>query len=262
MNSLAPYLICFASVIVVMHVAFVLAVRSKRFDVVDVAWPVMFTAAAVTSYFFNSRGGIVQLLVTLLVLIWGFRLGSHIDARRRSSKAEDPRYQALRKKWGASADARAYINIFLLQAVLAMVISLPVMYVNLYTGRTFALSYVYVGFALWLVGFACESVADWQLKTFLAAKKSRDKLMTSGLWHYSRHPNYFGEVAQWWGIYVLALSVVGSAFTVIGPLLITFLILFISGVPLTEKRFEGRKGWAEYKRRTSVLVPWPPRGTK
>jgi steroid 5-alpha reductase family enzyme len=147
----------------------------------------------------------------------------------------------------------------LLQSLLAAVVSLPVLVVNA-TQPTPLTVLSFVGLIIWAVGFYFEAVGDYQLKQFISHPSNKGKLMTKGVWNYTRHPNYFGEIAQWWGIFVISLAVSGYWWlAIIGPLVITGLLVFVSGVPLTEKHFASKPGWEEYKRRTSKLLPLPPK---
>ncbi len=243
--------------IIYMTIVFIIAWRMKRLDVVDIAWGGAFIVIGLTTLSWGELGAL-QYVTTGLVVIWALRLGVSIWRRFRHSSGEDPRYKEMRRQWKSQAALRAYGSIFVVQAVLATIVSLSVIVTNL--------SYVHglnslaiIGLGVWLFGFLFESIGDAQLRRHLAAPKNKDRLMTSGLWRYTRHPNYFGEAVQWWGIFFIALSVPYGWATIIAPLTITVLLLFVSGVPLTEKRFEGRTGWNEYKRRTSVFIPWPPR---
>jgi steroid 5-alpha reductase family enzyme len=245
-----------AAVLLYMTLVFAVAMKRGRLDIVDVAWGGAFIVAALTSLFIGF-GGALQYLVTALVFIWAFRLSFYIFKRLRVSTDEDPRYAAMRKTWKGSLVLNAYFRIFVVQGVLAVVVSGSVIAVNAaHEGAIGVLAVV--GAGVWLMGFLFEAVGDAQLRRHLAHPKTKGMLMTSGLWRYTRHPNYFGEAVQWWGIYIIALSVPGGWLTIIAPLTITFLLLFVSGVPLTERRFKGRVGWAEYKQRTSVFVPLPP----
>ena len=117
----------------------------------------------------------------------------------------------------------------------------------------------YLGVLLWVIGFVFESVGDAQLKAFKADKNNKGKLMTEKLWQYTRHPNYFGESVMWWGIFLVSLSGARDLFTVISPVIITLLLLFVSGVPLLEKKYEGREDFAAYSRRTNKFFPWFPK---
>jgi steroid 5-alpha reductase family enzyme len=115
----------------------------------------------------------------------------------------------------------------------------------------------FIGIIVWLIGFYFEATADKQLKEFIKNPKNKGKIMQSGLWAYSRHPNYFGEVTMWWGIWLLNLN--PNWWTILGPLTITFLILKVSGVPLLEKKYQGNSEFEDYKKRVSVFIPWKPK---
>lgn len=255
---MANSIICISLVaLTYITIIFGVAMHKKRLDIVDVAWSGTFIVVAALSWILGSKGAL-QNLVTLLVIVWGIRLGLHILKRLRGSKYEDPRYQELRDKWRGSAPLNAYLRIFLTQGVLALIISTPVIITNL--SEYSALGSVSdAGLLIWIIGFLFESIGDAQLARHLSDSKNKGKIMTTGLWKYTRHPNYFGEAAQWWGIFIIGLSTPLGWVGVIGPILITSLLLFISGVPLTEKRFEGRPGWREYKESTSMFIPLPSR---
>ena len=245
------------TVLVYITVVFGIAWTKNRLDIVDIAWGGAFIVAAMTSLFLGSKGWL-QYVVTLLVIIWGLRLAFYIFKRVLHSKSEDSRYTEMRKTWKGSAAINAYVRIFLLQGILSMVVSAPVIIVNLSSVSNLNM-WTFVGLVIWLIGFLFESIGDSQLKSYLADLKNKGSLMTSGLWKYTRHPNYFGEATQWWGVFVIALGVPFGWAGIISPVTITFLLLFVSGVPLTEKRFEGRPGWKEYKARTSMFIPLLPR---
>lgn len=243
--------------LIFMTIVFVMAQKKRRLDVVDAAWGMVFIVIGFGSFWLGSRGPL-QLLVTLLVTIWGMRLSYYIARRLARSHEEDPRYAAMRQMWRGNEAVNAYFRIFVVQTLLALVISGGVIMINL-ASRTDVGFFAFIGAALWLIGFLFESIGDAQLRRHLANPANKGTLMKSGLWRYTRHPNYFGEALQWWGIFVIALTVHGGWMTVISPMVITILLLFVSGVPLTEKRFEGKPGWAAYKKRTSVFIPLPPK---
>lgn len=245
------------SILVYVTLVFGIAWSKKRLDIVDIAWGGAFITAAIVSLFLGAAGNL-QTLTTSLVVVWGLRLGFYILKRVLASKIEDPRYTELRKDWKGSPAANAYFRIFIVQGILAVIVSAGVIAINLSVASDVTMLAL-VGVVIWLFGFIFESVGDAQLGSHLANPSNRGKLMTTGLWRYTRHPNYFGEAVQWWGVFVIALSVPYGWLAIISPITITFLLLFVSGVPLTEKRFEGRPGWAEYKRRTSVFLPLPPK---
>ncbi len=237
-----------------MSVWFLISLAVKRNDVADIAWGLGFIMLAVFSYvqgeFDLDRG----FLVTLLVLIWGSRLSYHIFRRNRN-KSEDKRYAAWRVAWGKLFVVRSYAQVFLLQGVLMLLISIPVIMIN--TAQTSVWTvFDILGLLVWVCGFYFESVGDRQLRTFLSDPTNKGKILNTGLWKYTRHPNYFGEVAQWWGIWIIALSVPHGFLALIGPLTITFLILKVSGVPMLEKSMAENPLFDEYRKTTSVFVPW------
>lgn len=241
---------------------FVIGQKLKRFDVVDMAWGISFILIAAGTLLYSVVGGSdhsiswAKLVALAAVAIWGTRLALHIGHRIQNTYKEDERYVKLRSKWHGNIEKAIFWRIYMVQAVLATAVSLPVIIINA-SSTFFVPEFIAVGSIVWVIGFFFESVADMQLEAFLATNKG--KLMTGGLWRYSRHPNYFGELMQWWGIGIMALSVPHGWFGLIGPLTLTFLIMFISGIPLLEARGEKREGWGDYKKRTSLLIPLPPK---
>lgn len=238
-----------------MSLWFIVSLIKKRNDVADVAWGLGFVLMAWVSFYFLETSNIRGVLVVILVSIWGLRLAWHIYTRNKG-KAEDYRYLAWRKEWGKWFYIRSYLQVYLLQGVLLFTIVFPVLVINKNLGSTLGVL-DFVGVAVWLFGFYFESVGDLQLSSFMKNSANKGKLMQSGLWAYTRHPNYFGEVTQWWGIWLIAALVPGGIFSVIGPLVITFLILKVSGIPMLEKKMAEHPDFAEYKRKTSMFIPLP-----
>jgi steroid 5-alpha reductase family enzyme len=243
-----------------MSLMFVVSQVLRRTDLVDMAWGLSFIVAAIGSFLLNDYaltiGFNVQTLTTLLVIIWGGRL-AYIIFLRLKSRPEDKRYIELRKKWKGSVGLNTFLRIYVLQAVLATIISIGVIHINLSLPTTFS-QFSVIGVLIWLIGFFFEAVGDYQLKQFLKDPTNKGKIMARGLWRYTRHPNYFGEATMWWGIFVIALGTPYGWVAVITPVTITYLLLFVSGVPLTEKSFEGKPGWDIYKRRVSKFFPMLP----
>lgn len=240
-----------------MSMWFVLSLVKKRNDVADVAWGLGFVLMTWVSYFISDASGVRGILVGFLVSIWGLRLAWHIYARNKG-KAEDYRYLAWRKEWGKWFYIRSYLQVYLLQGTLLFLIVLPVLLINKNSGGWLGLI-DFVGVVVWIIGFYFESVGDAQLARFIKDPHNKGKLMQSGLWAYTRHPNYFGEVTQWWGIWIIAMSVPNGWFGIIGPITITFLILKVSGITMLEKKMEENPDFADYKRRVSVFIPAPRR---
>ncbi len=240
-----------------MTVWFFISLLRKRNDSADVAWGIGFVLAAIVPLVFHQPFSDRALLVTVLVAIWGIRLASHIYFRQRG-KPEDYRYQKWREEWGKWFVVRSYVQVYILQGFLLLLIVSPVLVINTYQGFRFWWLDLF-GVLVWLVGFFFEVVGDWQLSQFLKDPNNKGHLMRNGLWRYSRHPNYFGEVTQWWGIWIIALSVPFGWLTVIGPITITVLILFVSGVPLLEKKMKEHPEFEAYARQTSRFFPLLPK---
>lgn len=233
---------------------FAWAQHRRRIDTVDIAWGPGFMLVAWVTWLFQPT--LAGFIVACLVSVWGSRLAYHIW-RRSQHKPDDPRYRALTTKWKDDYWWHAYRSIYLLQAVLIWLISLPIVLMsNPVLGDWEWL--LPLGIVVWLVGFGIEAAADNQLRQYLTQPK-RPKVMQTGLWKYSRHPNYFGELVQWWGIGIIALSVHFGWIGLLGPALLSFLIIKVSGIPPIEQRRAKDKAYREYQKRTSVLIPLPPR---
>ncbi len=241
---------------------FVIALIRKDNSLADIAWGLGFVIVAAYSFFFLRTSLFLPLLVTSLVAVWGLRLSFHIFRRNRT-KGEDPRYAAWRAKWGRSFVWRSYLQVFLLQGFFLLVIASPVIMVNTYRwtvppgnhGR----GIWQAGLLVWVLGFLFEAVGDAQLARFKKDPANKGRIMDRGLWKYTRHPNYFGESLMWWGLWLIALEVPGGWTTVASPLLITFLLAKVSGVPMLERRYAGNAEFQAYARRTSAFVPWVPK---
>jgi len=243
------------AIVTYMSLWFVVSILAKRNDVADIAWGIGFVLVAWLSWALGGRSEIGAVL-GILITIWGLRLAWHIFQRNRR-RDEDYRYQEWRKSW-KNFYLRSFLQVFILQGFFMFLISMPVWVLN---GSSYVPSSMLgvVGVLVWGIGFYFESVGDAQLKLFISDPRNKGKLVTSGLWRYTRHPNYFGEVTQWWGIFLAAFGSTYNIVTIIGPLTITLLILFVSGIPLLEKKYDGRPDWETYKSRTSRFIPWPPK---
>jgi steroid 5-alpha reductase family enzyme len=238
--------------------AFFAVAAVRRTDVVtDLSYSLTFALLAVVLPF-SGAGRPVQLVASLLVVAWALRLGTYLFRRIRRMKV-DHRFDGMRER------PLRFARFWLLQAVTVAVVMLPVTYLLDRDDPSGFGAWNIAGAAIWLVGLLVEAVADAQKAAFRANDANRGHFVAGGLWRYSRHPNYFGEMLVWWGLFVYAVPVLhGAAFAVvIGPLFITLLLLFVSGIPLLERSADERYGsdaaYREYKRRTSILVPLPPR---
>jgi steroid 5-alpha reductase family enzyme len=251
------YLIILLVVLVYMTGWFLVALWKRRNDLADVAWGIGFIVAASAALAIKGTLSFRSLVVYFFVMIWGVRLAVHIGMRLRKHP-EDQRYRQWREDWGSHWRSRSFVRIFMLQGGFCYLISLPVIFIILANHSTWTWLDC-LGSTIWIVGFLFEVVGDYQLKRFVQNEANRGKIMQEGLWKYTRHPNYFGEVTLWWGIYLIALSTPGGWLTVIGPITISFLILKVSGIPLLEKEFMKNPEFQEYARRTSAFFPLPPR---
>jgi len=197
-------------------------------------------------------------LVLTLVTVWAVRLATHLFLRWRGASGEDRRYAAMRRKAGAAFVRRSLHTVFGLQGVLMWIISLPVqLAVVAPGGRVGALGGL--GVALFAAGWSCETIADLQLTRFRNARSNADQVLDTGLWAWSRHPNYFGEVVLWWGLFLVTVEGTGAWWTVVSPLIVTVLLVRVSGIPMLEHGMARRRPrYAEYVARTSAFIPLPP----
>ena len=196
-------------------------------------------------------------LLTALVFFWGIRLSLHI-LTRTLKKSEDYRYKAWRDAWGRWFVLRSYGQVFLLQGLLMIVIGYPVIHASVFDTGAFGVVDI-LGLVIWISGLLFEAVSDMQLKRFIQTNHVPGAVCDVGLWGYSRHPNYFGEILMWCGIALPVLFMPYGFFALISPVTITLLILYVSGVPLLEARLMERPEYRAYAERTSVLVPLPPK---
>lgn len=238
-----------------MSVVFLIAKKRNRLDTVDIAWGLGFIPIALSAALLRPTHR--SLLIAGLVTIWGLRLANHIYQRSRV-KGEDPRYTEMANKWkGSNRWLRAYFSVFILQGVLILIVGLPIATATgprLHGWQWLTLA----GGLVWLTGFVLEAIADKQLGNYIRLEK-RPKVLKTGLWRYSRHPNYFGELTQWWGIGIIALQTSYGWIGLIGPLTLTILIVFVSGLPPIERRRAKDAAYRVYQKQTSALIPLPPK---
>lgn len=244
------------ALVVVHTVTFVISRRIGRYNVVDVAWGVGFVAIAAVTAALGRGDAARRWLLLALVAIWGLRLAWHIHSKT-AGQGEDPRYAALLR--GATV-AQAVRKVFVLQAVIGWFVSIPLQ-LSAVTGPTPEplAAVTVVGLAVWLVGFAFEAVGDRQLRAFKSDPANRGVVLDRGLWAWTRHPNYFGDAAVWWGVWLITLNGWWALATVGSPVLMTYFLMYVSGGRLTEKLMAGRPGFDEYRQRTAFFFPRPPR---
>jgi len=251
--------ILYSAIVVFIYMTSVFGIGLLRKDnsIVDVSWGIGFIFISILTFFMNPGFTWRHILVTGLVCIWGMRLALYIYGRNKG-RGEDFRYARWRKEWGKLFVWRSFFQVFMLQGVFMLFISYPVMLVNNSEAKGFSV-FDGVGAGIWLIGFLFEAVGDFQLLKFKKNPQNKGKIMTGGLWRFTRHPNYFGEVTLWWGIFLIALPLKDGWTAAIGPLLISFLLLRVSGVTLLEKKYAGNQEFLEYARKTSPFFPWIPK---
>ncbi len=236
---------------------FILGQILKDNSIVDSFWGPSFLVVALSTYLLGPDPGLRSLVLTAMVTVWALRLFFYITVRNWG-RPEDFRYVKMRKRWGTHlALLKAFLNVYILQGVLSYIIGLPI--INTNSSSLQELTWIsYVGIAIWVIGFLFEVVGDAQLKAYKAKKENKGKIFTQGVWAYTRHPNYFGESAMWFGIFFVSVAELNDLFFIISPLIMTLLLLFVSGVPMLEKKYEGRADFEAYKKKTSKFFPWFP----
>jgi steroid 5-alpha reductase family enzyme len=247
-----------------MSAAAYIAIKNKNNGVADIAYGGGFVVAALVTFLFGDFG-FAGTLATLLAVIWAGRLAIRIYLRN-SGKPEDFRYKSMREKWGSKADVNSFFQVFMLQGLIIFFVVTPVSLLNTFGGGAGLPLLGLLGLIIWLKGFFFEAVGDYQLAKFMGDPANKGKIMDKGLWYYTRHPNYYGESIMWWGLALIAFGRLYAAvpfllaiLVFIGPILITFLLLKVSGVPLLEAHFAGNPAWEAYKKKTSVFIPWFPK---
>lgn len=253
------YLTAGLVILVTMTLLWVFSLIIKNSSIVDIFWGLGFVLTCWV-YFNLTPNGFIgrKLLISILVTIWGLRLSLYI-LWRNYGKPEDFRYQKFRQEAGANWWWKSFLKVFLLQGILMWLISIPLLAAQA-SGQPDRLTWLDgFGIVVWMIGFFFESVGDFQLASFKANPENKGKVMNHGVWRYTRHPNYFGDAAQWWGFYLLAVATLGGAWTIFSPLIMTFFLLRVSGVTLLEKTLNTRPGYEEYIQKTSAFVPWFPR---
>ena len=241
-----------------MLLLWLLSLRLRNAAIVDIFWGSGFGLLS-WLYFALSAGFLPRkLLVATLVTVWGVRLSVHIW-RRNHGRAEDFRYRAWRVQWAGNFAWRSLLQVFMLQGALMWLISAPLLLAQTATAPAALGLLDGLGTLLWLAGFIFEAGGDWQLERFKANPDNAGRIMDSGLWRYTRHPNYFGDALLWWGLYLLAAASPAGIWAIGSPLLMMVLLMRVSGVTLLEKSLGQRPEYREYIARTPAFFPWRPK---
>lgn len=251
-------------------IAFIVGSAKKDNSIIDRFYGGGFVLIAWSTFILKGTFDIRQIIATVIVTIWGVRLMTYVTIRNWG-KGEDKRYQNMRERWGDKVLINSFFRIYLFQGLIIFLVVSPVTYINVVDNPYFWSGFWWlsiIGIGVWALGFYFEAVGDYQLYRFLNNPENQGKVFDNGLWRYTQHPNYFGEVTQWWGIFIIAASVALEVYfpygfiTIIGPIIITYMIINVSGVKLLNKEFEGDSEYARYKRRTSQFIPLPPKKDK
>ena len=253
MTSVA--LVTAGSLIALLAVTFAIGVRTGKHSVMDVAWGAGIAVAGVASLLASTGQGVPvrRWALAAAAVVWGLRLALHVAVRAHGAP-EDPRYRDLLARASGSRNLYALRVVYLPQLVTLWVACLPLQAGMV--ARSPAGVVTVLGGAVWLIGFAFETIGDWQLARFRADPANHGRIMDRGLWRYTRHPNYFGDACMWWGLFGLS----GQVLTVVSPVLMTVILTRGTGQRLTERRMtRDRPGYAEYVARTSGFIPFPPR---
>jgi steroid 5-alpha reductase family enzyme len=253
------YLLSLILIQVMMALLWLVSVRLKNVSIVDPFWGLGFVVVSILYFLLGQGLEVRKVLVLIMVTIWGLRLSIYLFWRN-SGKGEDFRYRQFRKDYGEKRYWWiSYFQVFLLQGFLMWMISAPLLAIQYY-GSGVNLGWLdFGGILLWIVGITFEAGGDLQLTRFRLNPENKGKVLNSGFWHYTRHPNYFGDTAVWWG-YACICMAAGSFLPVLGSLLMTALIIKVSGVALLEKTLKNTKPqYADYVRRTSAFIPWFPK---
>lgn len=262
-TDLIVELLSFASIvlgaIVALFVAvWLLSLPLRDASIVDIFWGLAGATAAWTVFIVSGAESNRSMILVGIVTLWGTRLALHIGVRN-FGKNEDYRYQNFRRNSPIPFWIYSLFQVFLLQGTIMWLLSFPV-FVTIYADAPAGFGWLdFIGIAIFVIGFLFEAIGDWQLLRFKRNPANKGKVFDTGLWRYTRHPNYFGESLVWWGIYLIALAA-GAWWTIFAPIMMTFILLKISGVSMLEKTIEERRpDYAEYKRRTSAFIPLPPK---
>lgn len=250
------------AVVLVLTLTWLYALVKKDNSVMDIMYGVGFVALAFYTYFCADVSQDLRAsIITLCTVLWGSRLSIRIW-RRNKHKGEDFRYQAWRNEWMKKGSLyfhiRSFLQIYVLQGVIIVAVGLPIIFANTLSSIEFSFINL-IGLIIFGIGFYFEAKADDELDVFLKDRKNNGEILQTGLWKYSRHPNYFGESLIWWGMAIMVVGIVYWPITLLSPILITYLLRFVSGVPMLEAKYKDNAQYQAYALKTNAFVPWKTR---
>jgi len=248
----------FITVFLFFTLVFIVAQIKNNNSIVDMGWGIGFILIALHGLITASSITLAGYVISGMVIVWGLRLFLYISIRNWG-KPEDYRYVAMKDKWGNNHPrVQAFFKVFMLQGLFMMIVAVPIHAAFLITVEV-NLVWILIAIVLFLIGFYFETIGDIQLRKFIKNPANKGKIMQSGLWKYTRHPNYFGETIMWWAIFFVICTAPWGIVAIIGPAFITLLLLFVSGIPLLEKKYKQRPEFIDYAKRTSIFFPWFPK---
>lgn len=253
-------LVTIAAVLLHTTIAWLISVASKRADVIDPFWgPGFIVVIMAAAWVGDGAPDQARVVLVAMVSIWGLRLGLHLLTRWMKEEHEDRRYAAMRQAGSELWWLRSLVTVFWLQAVILWIVATPLIYAVTSNAPVFRAGTV-VGIMVYCCGLFFEAVGDHQLTAFRKRADSRGEVLNTGLWKYTRHPNYFGDFAVWWGFFAICVSCGAPLWTVISPLIMSVLLMKFSGVGMLEKDIQHRRpGYAAYVQQTNAFFPWAPR---
>lgn len=242
---------------------YVIAQVKNNNGLVDIAWGMGIAVSAVSSLILGNQYSLTGLIVTGLTIIWGVRLSAYLF-KRNFNKPEDFRYQNFKRKWQTNLRLKALVYVFLNQSVFSYIIGLPIILTNVLNNEVFGIFSIVLatfGTITFVIGFVFEVLADHSLAKFKKDPKNKGKIMQKNVWKLSRHPNYFGEATIWWGITIVSLATLNpiNLIGLVSPIIITYLLLFVTGVPLLEQKYKDNLAYQAYAKRTPIFFPMCPK---
>lgn len=248
----SPILTSILLIFIYMNIGFLIGMKMKDNSIVDILWGLGFIVVIWgLEYFYDDHGLFLKYLVTF----WGLRLSYYL-LKRFKKKGEDWRYAAWKKQWAHNYVLISYFRVYMLQGFFMFIICLPFMFFDNQPPHLNTIQVIAI--ILFVIGLSIESLADYQLSVFKSNRENKGRIMTTGIWKYSRHPNYFGEMLVWWAIFMYVLPYT-SWISILSPITITILLTKVSGVPFLEKKYKEDKAYQEYVKRTSIFIPLPPK---
>lgn len=266
-------IILFAIIVLYIYIliAAVVGISKKNNAIMDIFYGpgyfVLIFSTFLLNFYITGTYTLRQLITTILILIWAIRLATYVHIRNRG-KPEDRRYANIRKKWkdqGKNVAFMSLFKIYLFQGLVIIIVGFSAVWINaiddptLFTFQDPLDLTLWAGILIWAFGFYFETIGDYQLYTFLNNPNRSKSVMDKGLWKYTQHPNYFGEVTQWWGVFIISLGIPFGFITIFSSIYITFQIIKVSGVRLLNKSFEGDPEYQAYQKRTPQFIPWFPK---